>query len=41
LIQKSYEIDPLVCQECNGRILIMGFIKEQELVKNFLAHVGV
>jgi hypothetical protein len=31
----------MVCQERNGRILIMGFIKEQELIKKVLTHVGV
>jgi hypothetical protein len=40
LIQKIYEVDHLVCQECNGLILIMGFIKEQELIKKVLTHVG-
>jgi hypothetical protein len=40
VIQKIYEVDHLVCQKGNGRILIMGFIRKQKLIKKGLTHVG-
>jgi hypothetical protein len=40
VIQKIYEVDPVVCYECNGLILFMGFIKKQKLIKKGLTRVG-
>ncbi len=36
LIQKIYEIDPLVCPECMGEMRIIAFIEKPLLVKKIL-----
>lgn len=41
LIQKIYEVDPLTCPKCKGRMKIIAFIQDQEVVKKILKHVGL
>jgi hypothetical protein len=41
LIRKIYEVDPLVCPKCNGRMRITAFIEEQEVIKKILTHLGI
>jgi len=36
LIQKTYEIDPLVCPKCRGTMRIISFIEDREIVKTIL-----
>ena len=41
LIQKIYEVDPLTCPKCQGRMRIISSIDDQEVVKKILKHVGL
>jgi predicted methyltransferase len=38
LIQKIYEVDPLTCAKCQGRIRIIAFIEDEEVIKKILRH---
>jgi len=37
----SYEVDPLVCPKCNGRIRIIELMEEREVIKKILARLGL
>jgi uncharacterized protein YbaR (Trm112 family) len=39
LIQKMYEVDPLICPKCRGPMRIISSIEDQELVKTILKHL--
>ena len=41
LIQKIYEVDPLTCSKCQGRMRIISFIEDEEVVKKILKHLGL
>jgi len=41
LIQKIYNIDPLLCPRCFGTMRIISFIEEEQLVKKILKHLGL
>jgi hypothetical protein len=41
LIQKIYGLDPLTCPKCQGKMRIIAFIEEQEIVKKILKHLGL
>ena len=41
LIQKIYEIDPLTCPKCQGRMLILAFIENPEIIKKILKHLDL
>jgi hypothetical protein len=41
LIQKIYEVDPLLCPKCHGAMHIIAFIEEQPVVKKILSHLGL
>ena len=41
LIQKIYEVDPLVCPKCRGAMRIISFIEDQEIIKAILDHLGL
>ena len=41
LIQKIYEVDPLVCPKCRGAMKIISFIEQPEVVKQILQHLGL
>jgi len=41
LIQKIYEVDPLTCPKCQGRMRIISFIEDEEVVKKILKHLGL
>ena len=36
LIQKIYNVNPLVCTKCSGSMRIIAFIEDQQLVKKIL-----
>jgi len=36
LIQKIYEVDPLVCPKCKGIIRIISFIEDQKVIRDSL-----
>src|SRR4030066_275999 len=39
LIQKIYEVDPLTCLQCQGRMEIIGFIEDEEVIEKILKHL--
>jgi hypothetical protein len=41
LIQKIYEVDPLLCPKCQGQMKIISFIEEQVVIKQILQHLGL
>ena len=41
LIQKIYEADPLTCQKCRGRMRIISFIEDEEVIRKILKHLGL
>jgi hypothetical protein len=41
LIQKIYEVDPLTCPKCQGRMRILAFIEEEAVIKKILKHLGL
>ena len=41
LIQKIYEVDPLMCPKCQGRMRILAFIDQPEIIKKILNHLGL
>ena len=41
LIQKVYNVDPLVCPKCSGSMRIIAFIEDQETIKKILVHLNI
>jgi hypothetical protein len=41
LIQKIYEVDPLTCPKCSGKMKILSFIEDEEIIKRILKHLGL
>ena len=41
LIQKVYEVDPLICTKCGGTMRIVSFIEEQAVINKILSHLGI
>ncbi len=41
LIQKIYQVDPLLCPKCQGPMKIMGFIENDEIIEKILRHLGL
>jgi ribosomal protein S27E len=41
LIQKIYEVDPLVCPKCRGTMRIISFIEDRQVIRAILAHLGL
>ena len=41
LIQKIYEVDPLTCPKCQGRMRIISFIEDREVIQAILKHLGL
>jgi len=41
LIQKIYEIDPLVCPKCQGAMRIISSIEDREVTKAILKHLAL
>ena len=41
LIQKIYEVDPLTCPECQGRMRIISFIEYQDVIRKIVKHLGL
>jgi hypothetical protein len=39
LIQKIYEVDPLLCPKCQGPMKVIGFIEDDALIKRILKHL--
>ena len=41
LIQKIYEVDPLVCPKCSGEMRVIAFIEDPDVIKKILKHLGL
>jgi hypothetical protein len=41
LIQKIYEVDPLICPARKGKMKIIAFIEDYKVVKKILDHLGI
>jgi len=41
LIQKIYEVDPLVCPKCQGSMKIISFIEEHGVIEKILRHLDL
>ncbi len=41
LIQKIYQIDPLLCPKCQGAMKVISFIEDHALIKKILIHLGL
>jgi hypothetical protein len=41
LIQKIYEVDPLVCPKCQGQMKIISFIEDLDIIEKILRHLGL
>ena len=41
LIQKVYEIDPLICPKCEGKMRVISVIEDQAIIKKILQHLGI
>jgi hypothetical protein len=41
LIQKIYEVDPLICPKCQGLMRIISIIEDQEVINKILGHLGL
>ena len=40
LIQKIYEVDPLICSRCNGPMRVISFIEDKQVIRKILKHLG-
>jgi hypothetical protein len=41
LIQKIYNVNPLLCPKCSGSMRIIALIEDEQLVKKILKHLGL
>jgi hypothetical protein len=41
LIQKVFEVDPLVCTHCQDRLRVVSFIEEPGVIRRILEHLGL
>ncbi|GAG92604.1 unnamed protein product, partial [marine sediment metagenome] len=41
LIQKIYEVDPLICPKCGGDMKVIAFIEDYRIVKKILDYLGI
>ena len=41
LIQKVYNVDPLCCPKCSGKMRIIAFIEDKVLIKKILKHLNL
>jgi len=39
MIRKVYEIDPLLCPSCGGKISIISFIEEPKVIDKIIHHL--
>jgi len=39
LIRKIYEVDPLTCPKCQGRMRILAFIEDDQVIEKILKHL--
>jgi hypothetical protein len=41
LIQKIYEVDPLICPKCKGAMRIVSSIEDPSVIRDILKHLGI
>lgn len=41
LIQKIYEVDPLICPKCSGAMHVIAFIEVPDVIRKILKHLGL
>lgn len=41
LIQKIYNVDPLLCPKCRGVMKIISFIEDKDVIEKILRHLGL
>ncbi len=41
LIQKIFEVDPLVCPKCSGAMRVIAFIEDPDVIKKILKHLDL
>jgi len=41
LIQKIYEVDPLTCPKCSGKMKVISVIEDKDVIKKILKHLGL
>ena len=41
LIQKIYEVDPLVCSRCQGQMRVIAFIHDKDVIRKILEHLNL
>jgi hypothetical protein len=41
LIQKVYDVDPLSCPGCGGKMRIISFVEEEAVIKKILSHLNL
>jgi len=41
LIRKVYEVDPLICPKCQGRMRVVAFIENPDLIRKILKHLNL
>jgi len=39
LIQKIYEVDPLICSRCQGSMRVIAFIEDEDVIKKCLLDI--
>jgi len=39
MIKKVYQIDPLICPQCGGRMTIISFIEDHKVIDKIIAHL--
>ena len=37
----SYHVDPLICPKCQGKMRIISWIEDEEVIKKILKHLGL
>lgn len=41
MIKRVYEVDPLLCPRCGGKMKIISFIEDVAVIKKILSHLGL
>jgi hypothetical protein len=41
LIQKIYEVDPLTCPKCSGKMKVISVIDDEDVIKKILKHLAL
>ena len=41
LIQKIYQVDPLICPKCKGVMRIISFIEDRQIIRDIFTHLGL